>query len=83
MEKYIKPGSKAWRALSYAERHERRARIDKAVRDAAPEMLEALKNLYKHCAMIHSQWGDGCNREEADAAILAGRAVIKRAEGRA
>ena len=46
---------------------------------AAPELLEALENLYRHCAMIHSQWGEGSNQREADAAIAAGHAAIAKA----
>ena len=49
---------------------------------AAPEMLDALKSLYEHCAMIHKTWGDGCNQKQADAAIIAGHAAIAKAEGR-
>ena len=48
---------------------------------AAPELLAALKALYKHCAMIHKHWGDGCNQKQADAAIAAGHAAIKKAKG--
>lgn len=48
---------------------------------AAPELLEALQELFKHCAMVHSQWGDNCNRAEADAAIKMGRAAITKATG--
>jgi len=53
------------------------------VRDhnAAPDMLEALQNLYLHCAMIHTKWGDGCNQKEADAVIKAGRIAISKALG--
>lgn len=50
---------------------------------AAPDLLAALKALYEHCAMIHSQWGEGCNQREADAAIAAGRAAIAKAENSA
>lgn len=43
------------------------------------EMLAALRDLYTHCSMIHKHWGDGCNREQADRAIQAGRAILERA----
>lgn len=46
---------------------------------AAPELLAALEQLFEHCAMTHSKWGEGCNREQADAAIAAGRAAIAKA----
>lgn len=46
---------------------------------AAPEMLEALQQLYEHCSMVHKHWGDGSNQREADAAIKAGLAAIARA----
>ncbi|MDX9972247.1 MAG: hypothetical protein RBU21_04550 [FCB group bacterium] len=49
---------------------------------AAPELLDALKGLFEHCAMIHRVWGDGSNQKEADAAIAAGKAAIAKAEGR-
>ena len=48
---------------------------------AAPEMLEALQNLYLHCAMIHTKWGEGSNQKEASAAMNAGRRAIKKALG--
>jgi hypothetical protein len=47
----------------------------------APQMLEVLKGLFEHCAMIHNKWGDHCNQREADAAIAAGRAIIAELEG--
>ena len=49
---------------------------------AAPDMLEALKGLFEHCAMVHKHWGDGNNTKQADAAIKAGEAAIAKAEGR-
>ena len=49
----------------------------------APELLEALKGLFEHCAMVHNQWGDNSNQKEADNAIKAARAAISKAEGRA
>lgn len=48
---------------------------------AAPELLSALKALFEHCSMVHNQWGDNCNQKQADAAIVAGRAAIVKAEG--
>ena len=50
---------------------------------AAPELLEALRGLFEHCAMVHNQWGDNSNQKEADNAIKAARAAISKAEGRA
>lgn len=50
---------------------------------AAPDMLEALQALYEHCAMVHKEWGEGCNQKQADAAIVAGRAAIEKATGKA
>ena len=47
----------------------------------APELLEALKGLFEHCAMVHNQWGDNSNQKEADNAIKAARAAISKAEG--
>jgi hypothetical protein len=46
---------------------------------AAPAMLAALQGLFEHCAMIHKHWGDGCNREQADAAIKAAQEAIHQA----
>lgn len=46
----------------------------------AQDLLEVLKALFEHCAMIHNKWGDGSNQREADAAIAAGRAAIAQAE---
>ena len=43
---------------------------------SAPDMFTALKDLFKHCAMVHKCWGDGDNTKEADAAIKAGEAAI-------
>ena len=42
----------------------------------APEMRAALADLYEHCAMVHKYWGEGNNREAADAAITRGRALL-------
>ena len=46
---------------------------------AAPDMLEALKELYKQCNMVHKHWGEGSNQKEADAAIEAGKKAIAKA----
>ena len=48
---------------------------------AAPALLEALKGLFEHCAMVHKRWGDDSNIKEANAAISAGQAAIALAEG--
>lgn len=50
---------------------------------AAPELLEALKELYKQCAMIHMYGGDASNSKEGALAIQRGLDVIAKAEGRA
>ena len=47
----------------------------------APELLAALKGLFRECAMVHKCWGDGDNTKEAAAAIKAGEAAIKSATG--
>lgn len=49
---------------------------------AAPELLEALKGLLEHCAMVHKYWGDNSNQKQADSAIDKARAAIAKAEGR-
>ena len=56
--------------------------IDCPLHSAASDMLEALKGLFEHCAMVHKHWGDGDNTKQADAAIKAGEAAIRTAEGR-
>jgi hypothetical protein len=43
-------------------------------------MLEALKSLFEHCAMVHKHWGENSNQREANAAIAAAHAVIAKAE---
>ena len=48
---------------------------------SANEMLETLKSLFEHCAMVHMHWGENSNQKEADAAIAAGRAAIAKAKG--
>lgn len=49
---------------------------------AAPEMLEALRELFKHCVMIHKHWGEGCNSKEASEAEAKCRAILAKIEGR-
>jgi hypothetical protein len=49
---------------------------------AAPELLEALKALFEHCAMTHKHWGEGCNVKESDAAIAGAHAAVAKAEGK-
>lgn len=44
----------------------------------APAMLQALRDLYERCAMVHKRWGEDSNQKEADAAIKAGAALIAR-----
>lgn len=53
-----------------------------ALISAAPELLTALEALFEHCAMVHKHWGDGCNREQANAAQDAARAAIAKAKAR-
>ena len=49
---------------------------------AAPELLEALRGLFEHCAMMHKHWGDNSNHKEADNAIKQAQAVIAKVEGK-
>ena len=42
----------------------------------AGELLAALKDLFKHCAMIHKYGGEISNAKEADAAIKSAHAAI-------
>lgn len=42
----------------------------------APAMLQALRDLYEHCTMVHKRWGEDSNQKEADAAIKAGAVLI-------
>lgn len=48
---------------------------------AAPDLLEAMENLFKECAMIHKYGGEIYNQKEADAAIAAAKAAIAKAKG--
>ena len=59
------------------------AQANAALIAAAPEMYEALKQLFEHCAMIHKHWGDGNNQKEADEAIKKGTQALTKAEGMA
>jgi hypothetical protein len=36
-----------------------------------PKMVAAVKELFKHTALIHKYWGDNSNQKESDAAIKA------------
>ena len=49
------------------------------VANAALDLLNGLEGLFEHCAMIHKHWGDGSNQKQANAAILAAQAAIKKA----
>lgn len=46
---------------------------------AAPELLEALQELFEQCSMVHKYWGDGSNQKESDSAITAALAAIAKA----
>lgn len=54
---------------------------DAALIAAAPKMLAALEALFRECVMIHTRYGEFCNRKEADAAIKAGLDAIAEAKG--
>ena len=41
-----------------------------------PELLAALKGLFRECAMVHKCWGDSDNTKEADAAIKRAESAI-------
>lgn len=56
------------------------AEIDQLKKDKH-ELVAVLEALFEHCAMPHKHWGEGCNREEADATIAAGHAAIIKAKG--
>jgi hypothetical protein len=56
-------------------------RANAALIASAPDLLMAMKELFKQCAMIHRYGGETCNQKEADAAIKAGLAAIAKAEG--
>lgn len=49
---------------------------------AAPEMLDALENLFKECVMIHRYGGESSNVKAADKAVKAAQAAILKAKGR-
>jgi hypothetical protein len=42
----------------------------------APELLEALRGVFEHCALVHKHWGDGGNQQQADAAVASARALL-------
>lgn len=42
------------------------------------ELLDSLRDLFEHCAMVHKHWGDGCNANEANAAQQRAHALIER-----
>jgi hypothetical protein len=46
----------------------------------APELADALRAVFEHCAMVHKRWGDGSNAKQADAAVAAARAVLAKLE---
>ena len=48
---------------------------------AAPELLEALIDLFENCAMVHKHWGAGSNLKEADVAIESAKTAIAKAKG--
>jgi hypothetical protein len=48
---------------------------------AAPEMYEALKGLFEHCAMIHKHWGEGSNQKDANLAIAKAQSILTKIEG--
>jgi len=49
---------------------------------AAPELLEAMKELFKQCAMIHKYGGEICNQKKADLAIKNAKKAIAEAESK-
>jgi len=49
---------------------------------AAPDMLAALKELFRECAMVHKYWGENCNQSAADAAVTKANAAIFKAEAK-
>jgi hypothetical protein len=42
------------------------------------ELVTALKDLYQHCGMIHTHWGENSNWKEAKSAIENGQALLSR-----
>jgi hypothetical protein len=54
----------------------------KLTNPATSDLLKALKDLFKHCAMVHKHWGENCNQKEADLAISTALAAITKAKGR-
>lgn len=54
--------------------HTAQEALDQTYRERA---VEALEELFQHCAMVHMHWGDNSNKREADAAISKGRDVLR------
>lgn len=48
---------------------------------AAPELLEALQQLFEHCTMIHKHWGEGSNARQAKEAQEKALDAIAKATG--
>lgn len=46
---------------------------------SAFEMKSALEAIFKHCSMVHNQWGDGCNIQQADEAVKAAKLALEHA----
>jgi hypothetical protein len=66
--------------MSYEEGRANKAFIVKCV-NHHDELVAVLSALFEHCAMVHSKWGDHCNREEASAAVESGRNLLAKLEG--
>jgi len=49
--------------------------------DHAEQLAEALKTLFRECAMVHKYWGDGCNQAQADAAVTKASEALAAWEG--
>ena len=46
------------------------------------ELVEALRGLFEHCAMVHKYWGDNSNAQEARLAIDKAQQALAQADGR-
>jgi hypothetical protein len=42
----------------------------------ADKLAEALRELFKQCAMVHKYWGEACNQAEADAAVTLANSAL-------
>ncbi len=42
----------------------------------ADKLAEALRELFKQCAMVHKYWGENCNQAEADAAVTLANSAL-------